>query len=555
MSSPSNRRPDDFAGPIDQLEPLETADPIDEPPPSERRPGAAPALRPVEFARWVWRQLTSMRTALVLLFLLALAAIPGSLIPQERVDPSAVFAFKTSHPSLTPVFERIGMFTVYSSVWFSAIYLLLMLSLIGCIVPRARVYAKNFGARPPKAPRNLSRFPAYATWLSDEPLDVAAQRARSLLERQRRRTEVYSSGDEIVVSAEKGYLREAGNLLFHIAVLVVLVGVAITGLYGFKGTAAVISGTGFSNTLTQYDEFTPGAWFNSADLAPFTFKVDAFHVSWKRSGAGVGTPLAFNADLSVTDRPGAKPYAYDLRVNHPLVVDNTSIYLVGHGYAPVVTVRDGRGRVAFSGPVPFLPQDASFTSFGVIKVPDASPTQLGFEGYFFPTAALNKTGNPYSAFPDADNPVLSLVGYRGDLGVDSGVPQSVYLLDKDHLKPFTMGNGKPQPLLLREGKSVALPGGAGSIRFDGYQRWVKLQIAHSPGKIVPLLGVLGAILGLLGSLFIRPRRTWVRVRPEGGRTVVEVAALDRVSGGDPDAHVAEVAAQLDPGVAREKEQL
>jgi cytochrome c biogenesis protein len=163
-----------------------------------------------------------------------------------------VFAFKTSHPSLTPVFQRLGMFTVYSSVWFSAIYLLLMLSLVGCIVPRARVYAKNFGARPPKAPRNLSRFPAYATWTSDEPLDVAAQRARSLLDGQRRRTQVYSSGGEIVVSAEKGYLREAGNLLFHIAVLVVLVGVAITGLYGFKGTAAVISGTGFSSTTSSH---------------------------------------------------------------------------------------------------------------------------------------------------------------------------------------------------------------------------------------------------------------------------------------------------------------
>jgi cytochrome c biogenesis protein len=554
MSSPYSGRPDDFAGPVDQLDPPDLLAPGQEPP-GPPAPPAVPALRPLEFARWTWRQLTSMRTALVLLFLLALAAIPGSLIPQERVDPSAVFAFKTNHPSLTPVFERVGLFTVYSSVWFSAIYLLLMLSLIGCIVPRARVYAKNFRARPPRAPRNLSRFPAYATWTTDDPPDVVAERARDLHGRQRRRTEVYAVGDEIVVSAEKGYLREAGNLLFHVAVLVVLVGVAVTGLYGFKGTAAVISGTGFSNTLTQYDDFTPGARFDTANLAPFSFRIDDFHVSWKRSGAGVGTPLAFNADLSVTSHPGATPYPYDLRVNHPLIVDNTAVYLVGHGYAPVVTVRDGTGRVAFSGPVVFLPQDASFTSFGVIKVPDASPTQLGFEGYFFPTAALSSTGNPYSAFPDADNPVLSLVGYRGDLGVDSGVPQSVYTLDKDKLTPFTMGNGKPQPLLLKVGKTLKLPGGTGSIRFDGYQRWVKLQIAHSPGKIVPLLGVLGAIVGLLGSLFIRPRRTWVRMRPVDGRTVVEVAALDRVSGGDPDTHVAEIAGQLDATRARENSQL
>lgn len=506
--------------------------------------GRPPALRPLELVRWTWRQLTSMRTALILLFLLAVASIPGSLIPQQRVDPSAVIAFKTSHPALAPIFDRVGMFTVYSSVWFSAVYLLLMVSLVGCIVPRARVYAKNVGARPPRAPRNLSRFPAYATWRSDEPPAVAAERARRLLEGERRRVETYACDGDVVVSAEKGYLREAGNLLFHVAVLVVLVGVAITGLYGFKGSAAVVTGTGFSNTLTQYDDFTPGSKFDAANLAPFSFTVDDFSVSWQRSGSGIGTPLSFDAHVSVSAHPGATPYPYDLSVNHPLVVDGTSVFLVGHGYAPIVTVRDGKGDVAFSGPVVFLPQDNSFTSFGVIKVPDAAPTQLGFEGYFFPTGALTDSGQPYSAFPDADNPVLSLVAYSGNLGVDSGLPQSVYVLDKTGLKPYTMDNGAPQPLLLRPGKTAKLPGGGGTISFDGYQRWVKLQISRSPGKIVPLLGVLGAIVGLLGSLFVRPRRTWVRVRQESGRTVWEVAALDRASGGDPAAHVEQLATRL-----------
>ena len=542
MCPPSSRRPYDYAGPVDQLEPLEPSDLTDETTPAA--PGRPPALRPLQFARWTWRQLTSMRTALILLFLLAVASIPGSLIPQQRVDPSAVIAFKTAHPTLTPIFDRVGMFSVYSSVWFSAIYLLLMVSLVGCIVPRAKVYAKSLGARPPRAPRNLSRFPAYATWRSDEPPADAAERASRLLKAERRRVETYASDGGVVVSAEKGYLREAGNLLFHVAVLVVLVGVAVTGLFGFKGSAAVVAGAGFSNTLTQYDDFTPGSMFDPADLAPFRFTVDDFSVSWQRSGPGAGTPLSFHAQTTVSDRPGATPYSYDLRVNHPLVVDGTSVFLVGHGYAPIVTIRDGNGDVAFSGPVVFLPQDNSFTSFGVIKVPDAAPTQLGFEGYFFPTGALTGTGQPYSAFPDADNPVLSLVAYSGDLGVDSGQPQSVYVLDKAGLEPYTMDNGAPQPLLLRDGQTVSLPGGAGSISFDGYQRWVKLQISRNPGKIVPLAGVLCAIVGLLGSLFVRPRRTWVRVRRESGRTVWEVAALDRASGGDPAAHVEQVATRL-----------
>lgn len=511
-------------------------------PADRRRRSTAPALSSLEFARWIWRQLTSMRTALLLLFLLALAAIPGSLIPQQPVAPSEVFAFKDRHPDLSPLFERLGLFGVYSSVWFSAIYLLLMLSLVGCIIPRLRVYLRGFRARPPKAPRNLSRLTAYDTWTSDEPLEVAAGRARTLLVRQRRRVDVYKESDEVVVSAEKGYLREAGNLLFHLALLVVLVGVAVTGLFGFKGNAVVVSGDGFSNTLIQYDEFTPGARFDVADLTPFGIIVDGFDVTWERTGAGRGTPLSFDASLTVTDEPDATPYNYDLRVNHPLEVDGTSVFLVGHGYAPVVTVRDGDGH-AYTRPVPFLPQDGSFLSFGVIKVPDASPVRLAFEGYFFPTGSLCD-GQPCSTFPDADNPVLSLVAYRGDLGLDSGVPQSVYVLDKDGLRQFRTPGGNPRALLLSVGDKARLGKSAGSITFDGYQRWVRLQVSHQPGKVVPLVGVMAAIVGLLGSLFIRPRRTWVRLRTVDGRTVTEVAALDRVGGADPAQHVAEVSAAL-----------
>jgi cytochrome c biogenesis protein len=84
---------------------------------------------------------------------------------------------------------------------------------------------------------------------------------------------------------------------------------------------------------------------------------------------------------------------------------------------------------------------------------------------------------------------------------------------------------------------VRLPDGLGSIRFDGVKRWVKLQVSHSPGKGIALGGVLLGIVGLMGSLFIRPRRAWVRVTRTTddtgrGRTVVELAGLDRSSGGD-----------------------
>jgi cytochrome c biogenesis protein len=498
-----------------------------------RRPySPAPALTALETLRWAWRQLTSMRTALILLFLLALASIPGSVIPQTGIDPSAVFAFRESSPGLAKWYDRLGLFHVYSSVWFSAVYVLLMISLVGCFIPRARQYWKAFRAQPPDAPRNLDRLAVHRRWDTGEDAADVAERAGRALRRRRFRVRRYvDDRGQQVVAAENGHLREAGNLVFHLALLVVLFGVAYGALFGFKGGTLVVEGQGFSNTLTQYDEFKPGPRFDPDDLEPFTFTVDDFSVRFETKGDQRGAPRSFDADLTYVEEPGARPRQYDLQVNHPLQIGDTSVYLVGHGYAPRITVRDGNGDIAFRGPVPFLPQDSSYTSLGVVKAPDAAPQQLGFEGFFLPTVAFDQQRGPYSAFPDALDPALVLTAYHGNLQM-AGEPQSVYVLDKEKLRQFRQQDGEPFRILLRPGKTVRLPDGMGSVSFDGLSRAVQLQVSSSPAKMVPLVGVLAAIAGLVASLFIRPRRTWVRVGRESGSTVVQVAGLDRVAGGD-----------------------
>ncbi len=508
-------------------------------------PSAPPALSPVELSRWAWRQLTSMRTALVLLFLLALAAVPGSVVPQESIDAVKVSNWQTDHPTLTPIYETLGLFNVYGSVWFSAVYILLMVSLVGCVVPRLRVYWRAMRAQPPRAPRHLVRLPQSRRFQIDEDPDAVLARAEKVL--RGRRYRVVSTGSTgrdaapivLEVSAEKGYLREAGNLLFHFSVLVVLVGFAAGQLFGYKGGVITIVGQGFSNTLSQYDDFVPGRLFDPDNLAPLSFDVDDFHVKWLTSGPEMGQPESFDADITYWDEPGAEAQQHKLAVNHPLSVDGASVFLVGHGYAPVVTVRGGDGKVAYRGPVVFLPQDSSFQSFGVLNV-DAEPEQLAFEGLFLPTYGFTSQRGPFSQFPQALDPVLSLVPYHGDLGLDDGSPQSVYALDKTGLKPFESDDaalGATKRIKLSVGQRVQLPDGMGSIRFDGVQRFVKLQVSDSPGKGIALLGVVLAILGLMGSLFIRPRRAWVRVtrtaeNEPARRTVVELAGLDRSSGGD-----------------------
>ncbi len=498
---------------------------------TSRANGQASALSPRATGRWVWRTLTSMRTALLLLLLLALAAVPGSLIPQVKVDSLAVRSFATRHPDLTPWLDRLGMFSVYNSSWFSAIYLLLLVSLVGCIVPRASHYARALRAGPPAAPRNLSRLPHSLTYETDEGVGRVLDRALTALRRDGYRVELRQEGAGVAaVAAQRGYAREAGNLLFHVGVVVVLVGVAGTSLFGYKAGVIVVEGGSFSNTLPSYDEFSAGALFTVADLRPFSFTLDDFEARFETDGPQAGAPRLFEGSGTYTDTVGGAPRPFHIEVNSPVQIGGADVFLIGSGYAPVVTVRDGRGDVVLDGPVPFLPTDASYTSEGVVKVPDAHPTGLGFKGVFLPTAVEGADGAAFSAFPDAANPVLNLFAYSGDLGLD--VPQSVYTLNTDNMTPLQGADGQQLRLQLSLGQTARLPDGLGSITFQGVRRMAKLQVTQSPGKLVPLVALVTALVGLVLSLYVRPRRTWVRARRVGDRTVVEVAGLDRVGGGD-----------------------
>lgn len=486
-------------------------------------PDAVP-LAPRAFARWIWRQLTSMRTALVLLFLLALASVPGSVVPQSAIDPLKVADWREAHKTLAPIWDRLGLFQVYASPWFAAIYLLLMVSLVGCIVPRCLAYWRAFRARPPKAPARLDRLPEHRTLVV---ADDARERARAALSGYR----VVDDGSSL--AAEKGHVREFGNLVFHLSILIVLVGVAIGSLFGYRGGVVVVQGGGFANTPSQYDDLAPGRLFDPEAMQPLQVTLDSFHVKFIREGRGAGSAQDFAAKLTWSAAPGTPAHQTTIRVNHPLDVNGTKVYLLSHGYAPHITVRDGRGRVAWTGDVPFLPEDATFRSFGVVKVPDTTDAQgrkvqLGFEGELYPTYGFSMQTGPVSVYPEAKDPLISMTLWKGDLGLDSGIPQSVYALQKKHLKPV-VNAGKPVRVDLPAGKSAVLPDGLGSITFDGVVPFVRVQISRSPADWVALLGMSLALMGLMLSLFIRPRRVWVRFGPSGE---VEVAGLDRSSGGD-----------------------
>ncbi|WP_412885043.1 cytochrome c biogenesis protein ResB [Arthrobacter phoenicis] len=483
--------------------------------------------------RWAWTQLTSMRTALFLLLLLAVAAVPGSLFPQRPANPAVVAQHIKNNPDYGRILDALQLYDVYSSAWFSSIYILLFISLIGCVLPRAIAHYKAMRSQPPRTPKRLSRLPEYGTLVLPVGAGVPASRAiaeaAALLKKRGYRVEVRDDDARPSVGAERGFLKEVGNLVFHTSLIGVLVCVAIGGMFGHRGQKILVEGDTFVNTLVGYDNFAPGTNFQSTQLVPFTVTLDKFDVRFDReSTKQFGQPIDFTAALTTRDGLNAPPRQQILKVNEPVYFGETGMFLVGNGYAPVITVKDGNGQTAFSGPVVSIPTDAVFTSTIVAKVPDAGPSQLGFAGFFLPSAVKNAEGVAYSFDPDPLNPQLNLNSYYGDLGLDDGKPQNVYNLD---VQKLTQLNGRGLPaggIVLNAGQTYTLPEGKGSISFDGLKRYIGVDIRTVPGQAGVLVFSLLAVAGLITSLYVNRRRVWVRAgNNEDGRTMVEYGLLAR----------------------------
>jgi len=511
-------------------------------------------LGPVGWARWAWRQLTSMRVAMLLLLALAIAAVPGSVFPQRPQDPVAVAEHLAANPTLGPWLDRLGFYDVYASPWFSAVYILLFTSLVGCILPRMAQHWRALRTPPPRTPRRLDRFVGHETVeLAAAPQEVLGA-AQAVLRGPRRAWPTYrvlrvEEDGAASVSAERGYLRETGNLIFHAALVGVLVCLVVGSFAQYRGQVVVVQGRGFANSQLAYDTFESGRSFDPASMVPFHLTLEDFAAEFDPQ-----TLLArdFAATVRVTE-PGRAPREGVIKVNRPLSAGGSKIYLMGNGYAPEVEVVDADGELAFAGTVPFLPQDEVYTSQGVVKVPDVSTgPQIGLVGYLLPTGAEEAEGVWRSVHPQPYDPVLVLSVWTGDLGLDEGLPQNVYRLDESGMTQLAGPDGTPVTIALRPGESVELPEGMGTLRFTDLHRFVALDVRHDPTLAFVLTFALLAMAGLAVSLFTPRRRVWVRATaaPGGAGTVVQVAGLAR--GTDPGLET-EVRRVLDEVRARTEE--
>ncbi|WP_219413190.1 cytochrome c biogenesis protein ResB [Pseudonocardia nigra] len=497
--------------------------------PDSRAPRARLAV-----LRNAWRALTSMRTALILLFLLALAALPGALLPQRSLNQALVDQYFADYPWLAPTLDRLGFFDVFAAPWFAAIYLLLMVSLIGCVLPRTVEHAKGLRAVPVTTPRNLGRLPHHATGTLDGGPDEATARVRGMLRGWR--VVQRPDGAGRTLSAEKGYLREAGNLLFHLSLIGLLLGFAAGKLFGYEGQVIVLSNGGqFCNTsILGYDSFRAGLRVDGTNLDPFCLRVEDVEAEFLPSGQAdsyrttVGYQTAADLEAGRVDqwRPA------EIAVNHPLRLDGTRVYMLGQGYAPIFTVTFPGGEQR-TGVVQWRPVDQAtllsegatkFEPPGITDEEERRTSQLAITGLLAPTSSGGAVVT--SVFPDLLAPEVAVDVLRGDLGLDDGRGQSIFQVDQGNIESGELVRVARENLV--PGESVTLDDGT-VVTFDGVRDWVNLQVSHDPGQVWVLVFAVLVLVGLGLSLSIRRRRFWARITPTdaGARTVVEIGGLAR----------------------------
>ena len=475
----------------------------------------------------VWRTLRSMRTALILLLMIALASVAGSLLPQWPNSPERALQYRADHPFWGTFFDRAGLFDVFGSWWFVLLVTLLFVSLVACLVPRTRALRRNVRT-PPMQAREIDAFPLYAEVAVAAGPDEAIEAARRTL--RRRRFRIARDPDRPALAAEKGLAREVGSLAFHWAFILLLAGVVYGKGTGFSGLIAVVEGQTWVDAEANYDgTIRAGRFFDD-------FTGIGLHLKDFRSDfANTGQPMDFVSEVDLLEPDGSQLREESIRVNHPAKVEGLWIYQSSFGWAPVVEVTLD-GEVVSSGPV-VMDRDAApdgFVEFampwrGVVKLPGAGAGGLdrAIELELWPDsrafAALLEPGAVPQAMLVEFDPIIRFTVWEGVLG-----DLATNRLDSTVLDEVSSGIvGAERTADLADGAALAEgeEGSGSTISFPELRQYSVFQVARDPGVPLVLAAAILILVGLLPALYGSRRKVWVRADPDGDGATVRIGGF------------------------------
>jgi len=502
-------------------------------------PPAPPRVTIRQSFALVWRTLRSMRTALVLLFLLAAAAAVGSLLPQIPNSPERVASYRLAHPFFGTLFLRAGFFDVYGSWWFALILTLLFVSLIACLLPRSRAMIRTIRQRPIQA-REIDAFPQYRELRVAAEPGAAATTARTVLRHHGYRVALAEDGR--AVAAEKGALREIGSLVFHWAFLVLLVAVIVGKGTGYVGHATIVEGQTWTDAAFNYDGDLRTGRFSSGAHTGIGIKLLDYSDAFRQSGV----PMDFTSKVDLLNPDGTLARADTVTINHPVSFDGVRIFQFGFGWAPAVTITE-RGATIYHGPV-VMGQDAqpgdnplTVPWVGFVKLPTLRP-QVAIKLELYPDSVAYFAGliaGVPQPMTQANDPFMRYSVWKGKLldpslsGLDTRLMHQVATggIGRGWTVDLARGcvtSGASSSNLPRQLAGTVCPAGAASgltMSFPELRQYSRLQISRD--TTVPwVLGAAILILaGLVAAMYSSRRKLWVRAEPKDAGSVVRIGGF------------------------------
>jgi cytochrome c biogenesis protein len=357
--------------------------------------------------------------------------------------------------------ERLGVFAMFRSAWFSGALLVLVISIVVCTLDRTpRLW------RGVSDVRVVQPEPYYDPKLPDraEMRDVSSDGVRAVLRKRgfRVREATSPDGGRHVYGDRHQYTKMA-TLLTHLGLILFLAAAAVSARFGDELGLVVAEG----ESLTVQPIGTPGLLLVK-------------NLGFEAPGMESGAPTDFTTDLAVY-RDGVEIARKTIRVNDPLAIAGYTFHQNGFGPAPRLVVRDADGRALWDGQVPLV-DSAAGLPFGTMAVPGRD---LGLQLLLDSTA-------------DGRGRVVVLP-YRV-VGVDAaGDPIA------ENYAPVELFRGDRQV-----SEALGL-----SIELADFGEYTLLIAKSDPGQALVWLAFGALIAGITITFYFPRRRVWARVAPDG----------------------------------------
>jgi cytochrome c biogenesis protein len=428
----------------------------------------------------LWRVATSMRTALVLMMGLAVLAFIGTMVVQApsgmTSDRGAYAAWldsvKPKYGGWTGLFDTLGFFSIFSSIWFKGIILALVTTISSCSVNRFKgLWKTAIKPRTKMTPVFYARAPHSEAVESTADPEGVLEGVRKAFGARHYRTVVERDGDTIHVYADKWRWAPFGTLFAHLSLILILVGALAGGTLGFRDTSFAVP---------------VGSTVDVGNGTGLSVKALSFSDSYYTNGA----PSDYASSL-VVYQGGQQVAGQTIRVNQPLRVGDITFYQSFFGPAADMKVTDDAGKVLFESGVPLM-----FTS---------------------------DNGNRRIGRMILDNPSLTIfvvepASGQVDPEIKPGMAKLEVYQSASSTTPIDMQ-------LVTQGQPVKVAGL--NFTFQREQQFTGLIVARDPGQIFVWIGAMFLVGGLFLVFFFPNRRIWARIHPQGGGSEIQVGATTR----------------------------